>query len=86
MKYKIGQRIRLIHTNNRHDMKNAEGVILSSHMYPMYVIDYPGHKLSPGKKRFISHHDEIEPIKYDGNKKVSWSDCLWRPNKTLCDA
>jgi hypothetical protein len=29
---------------------------------------------------FEANGDELEPILYDGNKTVEWSECLWQPS------
>lgn len=34
-----------------------------------------------GPVAFAEH--QLEPIQYDGNQKVEWSECLWQPDREL---
>lgn len=81
-KFYVGQRVRVIRCDLRPAFVGAETVITgraefvdqswrggdSWWGYPVALAD-----------GFLPPADYLEPILYDGNQTVEWSECLWQP-------
>lgn len=82
--FRVGQRVRINYPDCSHH--GCEGTITSgleevyfcdiSRVAWAYDVKVDGHKGND----FAYEPYELEPL-YDGHSKVSWSECLWAPNK-----
>lgn len=92
----VGQRVRIKYSKGWPELAGTEGTIVWAvdelheptgvHMEWAVAPDVWGGVLSPRPGRFGdgcfgASSDQLEPILYDGNKTVEWSECLWQPNR-----
>ena len=80
-RFYVGQRVRIVGTNKpvmaAHFGK--EGVIVSA--CPVYPAswDVSGALFAADGVQCSWAEASLEPILYDGNQLVQWSECLWQP-------
>lgn len=86
----VGQRVRIKWSRNWPELDGTEGVIVGRETCTdqdtgkilewEVAPDAWGDSLEPGGFRsFAPNSDQLEPIQYDGNKVIKWSECLWQP-------
>jgi hypothetical protein len=89
--FQVGQRVRIKWSHALPELDGSEGTVvgapqtghdfITGHLYEGYPVKPDG---------WASQHDadgipfcptgeQLEPIQYDGNKAVEWSECLWQP-------
>lgn len=81
----VGQRVRIVRATLNPHLLGTEARIVGPYRkgknstlpaWSGWPLDVRG---SSGK-RIVATEDCIEPILYDGNKTVEWSECLWQPS------
>jgi hypothetical protein len=87
--FKIGQRVRLARPL-KPEFLGQEGVITDFDSAPKGTMPGTGRRLTIDCNCGVAwdkndgavswqHTDQLEPILYDGNQLVEWSECLWQP-------
>lgn len=79
-KFSVGQRVRIVKVDRRTDLLGTETVITAIDRAGLHEIDIPSDIDVDYWPHFWCRAEQIEPI-YDGNEKVSWSECAWKPKK-----
>lgn len=90
----VGQRVRIKYSNGWPELAGEEGVVegpsptagacggsqyvVAPRCWGTSVAPKPGRR---GTIQFWPNARQLEPILYDGNKTVEWSECLWQPNR-----
>lgn len=85
-KFNVGDRVRVIRSDALPSHAGKETVVtevmgLAYHAHPDFPDDIwycTGLQFSDGEG-CVFPAGALEPI-YDGNEKVSWSECAWKPN------
>lgn len=93
-KFYVGQRVRIVACAPGNCMERnvgRVGIITARWLPPFrYAIKHPESMFheywildccptNPSGKSFGWLADHLSPATYDGNEKVSWSECLWQP-------
>jgi hypothetical protein len=90
----VGQRVRIKWSHNWPELAGQDGIVEGYAEGPDIrgiegaILVAPtawGTSMAPrpspfGATQFGPQADQLEPILYDGNKTVEWSECLWQPS------
>jgi hypothetical protein len=84
----VGQRVRIVRVKSYPEVLGREAVITGfvsdawdgEREYAGWQLDFKVQKIkSVAPALYVARPSDIEPILYDGNQLVSWSECLWQP-------
>jgi hypothetical protein len=90
--FRVGQRVRILYSRHYPELGGTEGVVVGDlsvrfstliGWYNCYLVapDMWGSHCHPKNPAgsFGPAPCQLAPLQYDGNKAVSWSECLWQP-------
>lgn len=81
--FKVGQRVRIRYCQHPEvfgDHSGKEGTV-TGHRYGRNTVLIDGRpELRCDGYPNLFEDDQLEPIQYDGNKVIEWSECLWQPS------
>lgn len=88
--FRVGQRVKVIGAQVTPETNGKEGTVLGwtsdaqrgDLRWSGYCVALDGMDNSHPhtKSRYVFFPEHLTPL-YDGHSKVSWSECLWQPNK-----
>jgi len=77
--FRIGQRVRIVRVEIDFWALGKEATVACHESNGKLGILVDGFRSPHPSGECTVWPDQIEPIQYDGNQLVSWSECLWQP-------